>query len=71
MSLWSVISLTAFPAFYIQSGADASGSQWELWQLVNLVGAPLVALLFLPVLLEDLARWRRARREVRVNRRQR
>ncbi len=33
------------------------------WQLVNLVGAPLAAILLLPPILDDLERWWRGRAE--------
>ena len=38
----------------------------EPWQVINIVGAPLVALAFLPLVVRDLGRWIQARREVRV-----
>ena len=44
-------------------GGSGSGStaSLELWQVINLVGVPLLALMFLPMALEDLSAWIRSR----------
>jgi hypothetical protein len=34
-----------------------------LWQVINLVGTPLLAILFLPPVIDDLLAWLRWRRE--------
>ena len=34
-----------------------------LWQVINLVGTPLLAMLFLPPVIDDLLAWLRWRRE--------
>lgn len=45
----------------------SSGSQGTshvaLWQVINLVGTPLLAMLFLPPVIDDLQAWLRWRRE--------
>jgi hypothetical protein len=33
----------------------------QLWQIVNLIGTPLLALLFLPPVIEDIQTWLRSR----------
>jgi hypothetical protein len=44
--------------------AAAAGIQ--PWQVINLVGGPLAAILLLPPILEDLDRWWRSRTEERA-----
>ena len=39
----------------------SSSSNLELWQVINLIGAPLLALMFLPMALEDFSAWIRSR----------
>jgi hypothetical protein len=42
----------------LQSHVSGSGGmQIELWQAINLVGAPLLAVLFAQPVIEDLAAW--------------
>ena len=38
-------------------GADSSGVQLELWQAINLIGAPLLAVLFAPPVIDDIRAW--------------
>jgi hypothetical protein len=45
------------------TGADQGSSRLALWQVVNLVGTPLLAILFLPPVIDDLQAWLRWRRE--------
>ena len=35
----------------------------QLWQVINLVGGPLAAILLLPAVLDDVEKWWRARAE--------
>jgi hypothetical protein len=44
------------------SGANA-GPQLEVWQVINLIGAPMLALLFLGPVIDDLKAWIRAVRQ--------
>jgi hypothetical protein len=50
---------------YAVHAADggASGAQIELWQVINLVGAPLLAVLFARPVIDDLRAWHASRRE--------
>ena len=36
---------------------DSSGPSLELWQVINLIGAPLLALIFARPVVEDLKSW--------------
>jgi ABC-type arginine/histidine transport system permease subunit len=35
----------------------------EPWQIINLIGAPMLALLFLPTAVDDIRRWIQSLRE--------
>jgi hypothetical protein len=48
--------LVAAVAAFHQAG-DAHGVALASWQVVNLIGAPLVAFLYLPAVVEDVQRW--------------
>ena len=39
------------------SGGGSGGVQIELWQVINLVGAPLLAVLFAQPVIDDLKAW--------------
>jgi hypothetical protein len=43
--------------------ADSSGVQIELWQAINLVGAPMLAVLFARPVIDDLVAWFTSRSE--------
>ena len=54
----------AVDAFAGPHGAStAGGVTLEAWQVINLIGAPLLALLFLRPVLDDVAAWWRSIRE--------
>jgi len=56
--------LAAVDAFAGPHGASAtSGVTLEAWQVINLIGAPLLALLFLRPVIDDVAAWWRSSRE--------
>ena len=44
-------------------GAGDAGGHIELWQVINLVGAPLLAVLFARPVIDDLRAWLRSGRE--------
>ena len=50
---------------YTVHAADTSGAgaQIELWQVINLVGAPLLAVLFARPVIDDLRAWHASRHE--------
>jgi hypothetical protein len=50
------------------AGVSGGGVQIELWQIINLVGAPLLAVLFARPVIDDLRAWRAAEREDRRER---
>jgi hypothetical protein len=53
-----VAVLAAVEAFAGPHGASTtSGVTLEAWQLINLIGAPLLALLFLRPVIDDVAAW--------------
>ena len=37
--------------------AGGTGAQIELWQVINLIGAPVLAILFLQPVIDDLRAW--------------
>jgi hypothetical protein len=41
---------------------DSSGPSLEPWQVINLIGAPLLALIFVGPVIDDLKSWWAARR---------
>jgi hypothetical protein len=43
--------------------STTGGVTLEAWQVINLIGAPLLALLFLRPVLDDVAAWWRSSRE--------
>ncbi len=45
------------------AGGTQGGARLAPWQVINLVGTPLLAMLFLPPVIEDLQAWLRWRRE--------
>jgi hypothetical protein len=50
--------VTFATAFAGPHGAGASGGlNLEVWQVINLVGAPLLALLFLRPVIDDVRAW--------------
>ena len=50
-------------AFTTHQGTNGgTGAQLELWQVINLVGAPALAVLFARPVFDDLASWLRSRR---------
>jgi hypothetical protein len=49
---------------YTSPHTDASGGiQIELWQAINLIGAPLLAVLFARPVIDDVRAWVRSREE--------
>jgi hypothetical protein len=58
--------LTLLFAVYTVAGMPRHGESTavslELWQVVNLIGAPALALMFLPPVVEDLRNWFRSLR---------
>lgn len=50
-------------AFTAHSAGASGGAQIELWQVINLIGAPLLAVLFARPVIDDLRAWRAERRE--------
>lgn len=50
---------------HLQPGQGGAG-EVQLWQVINLVGAPLAAVLLLPPIIDDLERWWRGRAEERA-----
>lgn len=50
-------------AIGLQHAAASPGPSLEPWQVINLVGSVLLALLFLGPVLDDLQSWARARQE--------
>ncbi len=63
MILSTAVNLMAVTVYRLHSGSGAGSLQWQAWQIVNLVGAPLVAVMFLTAWIDDLARWAHARHE--------
>lgn len=61
------LALSAGGAIAIQhgTGGGQSFAHVALWQVINLVGTPLLAMLFLPPVVDDLLAWLRWRREER------
>ena len=52
------VLITAGGAFAGAHGADSSGGvQIELWQVINLIGAPLLAVVFARPVIDDLKAW--------------
>jgi len=49
--------VAAGAAFTGHSGGGSGGLQIELWQVINLVGAPLLAVLFAQPVFDDLKAW--------------
>lgn len=41
---------------------DSGGPTLEVWQVINLIGAPLLALIFVRPVIDDLKGWWAARR---------
>ena len=57
------ICFHAAGSFGLQHAATSGGPTLEPWQVINLVGSVLLALLFLGPVLEDLQSWARARKQ--------
>jgi len=56
--------IAAVATFGVPHGAGTTGGvTLEAWQVINLVGVPLLALLFLRPVLDDMAAWWRSSRE--------
>ena len=49
--------VAAGAAFAGHSGGGSGGVQIELWQVIDLVGAPLLAVLFAQPVIDDLKAW--------------
>jgi len=52
-----VAIVNAGGAFAGTHGADGGGVQIELWQAINLIGAPLLAVLFARPVIDDIVAW--------------
>lgn len=50
-------------AFATHATGASGAAQIELWQVINLVGAPLLAVLFARPVIDDLRAWHASRRE--------
>ena len=50
-------------AFASHAASSGGGAQIELWQVINLVGAPLLAVLFARPVIDDLRAWHASRHE--------
>jgi hypothetical protein len=48
---------------YTAHGNASTGLQIELWQAINLIGAPLLAVLFARPVIDDLRAWYASRRD--------
>jgi hypothetical protein len=57
-----IATLTQFAGQPLPSGSSQGELHLELWQIINLIGAPVLALMFLQPVIEDLRAWIRARR---------
>ena len=44
------------------TGGDATGPQLELWQVINLIGAPTLAVMFARPVIDDIKAWLTSRR---------
>ena len=55
--------IAAGGAYAVHAADASSGAQIELWQVINLVGAPLLAMLFARPVIDDLRAWHASRRE--------
>jgi len=55
--------VSAGGAFAAHTGDTGGGAQIELWQVINLIGAPLLAILFARPVIDDIRAWRASRRE--------
>ena len=49
--------VAAGAAFAGHAGGGTGGVQIQLWQIINLVGAPLLAVLFARPVIDDLKAW--------------
>lgn len=56
------LAVHAAPIRHVRSTGNSDVSL-QLWQVINLIGAPMLALLFLPAVVEDLRMWIRSLRE--------
>lgn len=57
------LMVTAGGAFAGHGYTAGGGAQIELWQVINLVGAPLLAVLFVRPVIDDLKAWLASRKE--------
>jgi len=55
--------IAAGGAFAGTQTGNGSSVQIELWQVINLIGAPLLAILFARPVIDDIRAWRASRRE--------
>ena len=55
--------IAAGGAFAGTQTGNGSSVQIELWQVINLVGGPVAAIVLLPAIVDDLERWWRERSE--------
>ena len=60
-STYLTVFLTSCNAIVINHGASADQGfgHVALWQVIDLVGTPLLAMLFLPPVIDDLLAWLR------------
>jgi hypothetical protein len=60
-----LVTVIAAGGAFASHAADASGggAQIELWQVINLVGAPLLAVLFARPVIDDLRAWHASRHD--------
>jgi hypothetical protein len=56
VAIFAVVSAFAGP----HGPSTTGGVTLEAWQVINLIGAPLLALLFLRPVLDDLSAWWRS-----------
>jgi hypothetical protein len=59
--LHAIVAAGAYPGAH--TGDASGGMQIELWQVINLVGAPLLAVLFARPVIDDVRAWVRSLRE--------
>lgn len=55
--------IAAGGAFATHASNSGGGAQIELWQVINLIGAPMLAVLFVRPVIDDIRAWHASRRE--------
>lgn len=45
------------------TGGDTTGPQLELWQVINLIGAPTLAVMFARPVIDDIKAWLTSRHD--------